>query len=84
MFENDISVTVRGVTVTVTIVVVVKNVVITLPCASLVVPLCPYSKEVVYLSGVIVVGAVRELVGITIIQGGEHVRVDVSQISVPT
>lgn len=38
IFENDMSVTVMGATVIVTIIVLVKNVVITWPCASLVVP----------------------------------------------
>lgn len=60
------------------VVIVVKNVVIVWPFAT-VVPPFPYSNDVVYGVGLIVVGFGSWLVGNTITQGAEQVADGVAQ-----
>lgn len=68
----------------VTVVVVVKNVVMTTPLPFVVVPLLPYSSDVVYSPGSIVDEDASGLVGKTNTQGGEQVTDGSVKTSGPT
>lgn len=67
----------------VTVAVVVKKVV-TAWVPIMVVPVCPYSNDVVKSPGSISVPYGRVLLGMTRMQGGEHLAVGAVQTSVPT